>query len=74
MQKQLSPKAASIPWVLVETHPTGTATGVLTDVAYVRRSDTQAGAAPEEGCDAQHYNVTVRVPYAAKYTFYKKGQ
>jgi hypothetical protein len=43
---------------------------MLTGVTYVRRSDTQAGAAPANGCDAQSQENHVRVPYQATYTFY----
>ena len=74
LQKQPSPDAQAIPWLLLETHASGTTTGALSDVVYVRRSDTQAGAAPAEGCDAAHAGITLRVPYAARYTFYKKAQ
>ena len=74
LQKLPSPSAANIPWLLLETHPTGTTTGVLSDVVFVRRSDTQAGSAPQTGCDAQHQGVTLRVPYKATYTFYKRSQ
>ena len=70
LQKQPSPDAASIPWLLLETHASGDKTGALTGVTYVRRSETQAGAAPATGCDAQHQDNVLRVPYEAIYTFY----
>jgi hypothetical protein len=60
----------SIPWLLLETHSTGTVTGALTGVTFVRRSDTQAGKAPAAGCDANNVNVVLHVPYQATYTFY----
>lgn len=69
LQKRPSDNPANIPWLLVETHSTGTATGMLADVTLVRRSDTQAGV-PPSGCDAVHQNNIVRVPYQATYTFY----
>jgi hypothetical protein len=69
IQKRASSDPANIPWLLVETHSTGTATGMLSDVTLVRRSDTQAGA-PTMTCDAVHQNNEVRVPYQATYTFY----
>lgn len=73
LQKQPSPNAQAIPWLLLETHPTGTSAGILSGVVYVRRSDTQAGSAPAEGCDPQHAGILLRVPYEAIYTFYKKA-
>ncbi len=70
IQTQPSSKADAIPSLLLETHPTGSTTGALSNITLVRRSDTQAGAAPKDGCDAQHAGITLRVPYAAIYTFY----
>lgn len=70
-QPASDPKS-NIPSLLLETHPVGAATGALSGIVYVRRSNTQAGSAPPAGCDAQHQGVTLRVPYAATYTFYKK--
>jgi hypothetical protein len=70
LKKQPSTDPAAIPWLLVQTHDAGTATGMLTGITYVRRSDTQAGAAPATGCDAQSQENHVRVPYQATYTFY----
>jgi hypothetical protein len=42
----------------------------MTQVKFIRRSDTRGGIAPTTGCDAQHLNATSRVPYTAIYTFY----
>jgi hypothetical protein len=71
VQKQAAPDAANIPWLLLETHSTGSATGALASVTMVRRSNTQAGQAPADGCDAQNVDVVIRVPYTATYTFYE---
>jgi hypothetical protein len=70
LQKQPSPDSAAIPWLLLETNDSGDKTGALTGISFVRRSNTQAGAAPVTGCDAQHQNNVLRVPYQATYTFY----
>lgn len=67
--KQPSPDAHAIPWLLVEVHSTGS-DGVLSHVAWVRRSETQAGQAPEAGCDASQAGTKINVPYQALYTFY----
>jgi hypothetical protein len=68
VQTQPAKDAANIPWLLVQTHSTGAA-GELSDVTFVRRSETQAGV-PNSDCDAVHQNNIVRVPYQATYTFY----
>jgi hypothetical protein len=72
VQKQASPEPASIPWLLLKTQATGTTTGALSNVSYVRRSETQAGSAPATGCDARAAQeaTTIHVPYVATYTFY----
>jgi hypothetical protein len=72
LQKQASPDAASIPWLLLATTPVGTTTGSLSNVTLIRRSNTQAGSAPNTGCDAKAAaeSTVLRVPYVATYTFY----
>jgi hypothetical protein len=70
LQKQAATDPANIPWLLLETHSTG-GPGALANVTMVRRSNTQAGQAPADGCDAQHVDVVIRVPYTATYTFYE---
>ena len=74
LQKHPSGVAGSVPWLLLEAHPVGSTTGELTGVTIVRRSDTQAGAAPATGCDATHQNNVLRVPYQATYTFYTTSE
>ena len=73
-QQRASDVSGSVPWLLLETHSTGTASGMLTGVTLVRRSDTQAGAAPATGCDAVHQGNMLRVPYQATYTFYTTSE
>ena len=66
-----SPDPASIPWLLLEAHTTGTATGALTSITRIRRSDTHGGNPPANGCDAAHANTRANVPYTATYSFYR---
>jgi Protein of unknown function (DUF3455) len=69
LQKSASPEPTAIPWLLLKAvGPSGP--GIMTKVEFIRRSDTHGGVAPTTGCDAQHLNVTARVPYTATYTFY----
>ena len=64
------PSAGSIPWLLLSVQSTGKR-GALTDIAYVRRSDTQGGVVPASiTCGADDVDELLRVPYAATYTFY----
>ena len=69
LQKHPAANPADIPWLLLEAHSIGQA-GALSDIAFVRRSNTQAGQAPTDGCDAAHLDNVIRVPYQATYTFY----
>jgi len=69
LQKSSAPDAAAIPWLLLEAHSTG-GPGVLSGITLIRRSETQAGISPTTGCDAQHQDNLIRVPYRATYTFY----
>jgi hypothetical protein len=69
LQKAPSPDPNAIPWLLLEAHSTGEP-GALSNVKFVRRSNTQAGQAPTSGCDAAHVDNLIRVPYQATYTFY----
>lgn len=65
-----SPYKDAIPWLLLEvTEHSGN--GRLTKVSYVQRVDTKGGRAPATGCDASHAEQELRVPYSAKYVFYK---
>jgi Protein of unknown function (DUF3455) len=59
----------SIPWLLLKA-VSDDESGTLTKAQFIRRSDTHGGIAPAAGCDTQHLNATVRVPYTATYTFY----
>jgi len=65
-----APEAGSVPWLLLRVKA-GTATGQLADVAFIRRTDTHGGVAPQSGCASPpHAAKTVQVPYTAAYTFY----
>lgn len=63
-------QAGVVPWLLLEAKP-GSATGQLADVAWIRRTETEGGAADVSACKAsEDVGKTSRVPYLAKYTFY----
>ncbi len=71
MEKTDSPESGSIPWLLLRvTEHEGE--GALAGAETIRRTETHGGVAPGQGCDAAKAGATVRVPYAAVYTFYGK--
>jgi hypothetical protein len=65
---QVSPDAASIPWLLIKSVE---GTGKLKAVQFIQRSETHGGAAPSENCSNA---AIIRVPYTATYSFYGKAQ
>ena len=67
--KRPSRDAGSVPWLLVKAVHTEGA-GALAGVEFIRRSETNSGAAPASGCDDKHAGDLVRVPYSTTYTFY----
>jgi hypothetical protein len=71
LEKRASADALSVPWLLLAATRASDRPGALAGIAFVRRSETQGGVAPADGCDASHAGATVRVPYTATYTFYK---
>ncbi len=69
LERADSPDTGSIPWLLLEaTEHTGA--GAFSTITHVQRLDTVGGAAPAEGCDADHAGDEVRQPYEATYAFF----
>jgi Protein of unknown function (DUF3455) len=64
-----SPDAESIPWLLVKV-TSHTGNGVLARATTIQRLNTEGGKAPGSGCDEDHVNQEIRVPYSADYFFY----
>ena len=64
-----SPDAESIPWLLVKV-VSHDGNGILSRVTTIQRLNTKGGKAPGSGCDSDHVNQEVRVPYSADYFFY----
>jgi len=67
--KNSAPGAGDVPWLLLKASA-HEGDGLMNKVEFIRRTETHGGAAPAAGCDAQHLNVELRVPYTATYTFY----
>jgi len=69
---QPSPETNSVAWLLLRAK-TGTATGSLSTVALIRRTETHGGAAPTTGCQSpSDTGKTAQIPYSATYTFYSQ--
>jgi Protein of unknown function (DUF3455) len=64
-----SPDAGSIPWLLV-TVVSHSGEGVLARVTSIQRINTKGGKAPVSGCDSEHVDSELRVPYSADYRFF----
>ena len=69
LAKNNAPRPGDVAWLLLKASG-HEGDGVMSKVEYIRRTETHGGAAPAAGCDAQHLNAQVRVPYTATYTFY----
>lgn len=63
-----APRPGAIPWLLLRATPEG-APGRLRDAAWVRRFDTEGGAAPAGRCEP---GDTARMRYSARYTFFSR--
>jgi hypothetical protein len=48
--------------------------GILSDAAFIRRTDTKDGAAPTTGCDTNHVSEQVRMRYSAIYQFFSAAK
>ena len=68
-----APDADSVAWLLLRAKA-GTATGSLADVAFIGRTETHGGVAPQSGCQSSTDAAkAVRVHYTATYTFYARN-
>jgi hypothetical protein len=68
LERADSPASGSIPWLLLEAAENG-GTGIFATATHVQRLDTAGGAAPATGCDGEHRDDELRVPYTATYAF-----
>ena len=63
-----APRADAIPWLVLRASRHEGA-GMMADVAYILRTDTQGGLPPTGGCDARNANAEFRSHYSATYAF-----
>ena len=71
VSKKAAPGASDIPWLVLRASAHDGA-GLLSTAATIERTETHGGQPPATGCDAEHAGAELRVPYAAKYSFYAK--
>jgi hypothetical protein len=64
------PDPAAIPWLLLIAKSSA-GSGGMTEVKYVQRLNTVGGVAPSGECSTSDPEAEVRVPYSARYVFYK---
>jgi uncharacterized protein DUF3455 len=58
----------AIQWLLLRAK-SHQGSGALSNVAYIRRTETKGGLAPSTGCDANHRSEQARIRYSANYQF-----
>jgi len=63
-----APEGDSLRWLLLRTQSYGQ--GEFEKVTYVQRVDTSGGMPPEQ-CAAEQVNQILRVPFSAKFIFYR---
>jgi hypothetical protein len=63
-----APAGNSVHWLLLRTQSYGQ--GEFEKVSYVQRVDTSGGVPPEQ-CSADQVNQVLRVPFSAKFIFYR---
>ncbi len=68
--KKEAPEAGSIPWLALKVKTHLGAAGTLSNVDFMRRTDTKGGLAPAEGCDRARQGDIARMRYTALYQFF----
>ena len=64
-----APEKDAIQWLLLRAK-SHEGRGILSDAAFIRRTDTKGGVAPAAGCDAGHVSEQARTRYSAVYQFF----
>jgi Protein of unknown function (DUF3455) len=64
-----APEPGAIQWLLIRAK-NHEGSGKLSEAAYIRRTDTKGGVAPQTGCDASHVSEQARMRYSATYQFF----
>lgn len=73
MAKADAPEKGAVQWLLLRAK-THEGRGMLSEAAFVRRTDTKGGIAPTNGCDASHVSEQARMRYSATYQFFSAAK
>jgi hypothetical protein len=68
-----APEPRGIQWLLLRAK-SHQGSGVLSTVAYIRRTETKGGLPPSTGCDATHKSQQARMRYSATYQFFSAAK
>ena len=68
-----APERGAIKWLLLRAK-VHEGQGVLSDAAFIRRTDTKGGIAPASGCDGGHISEQARMRYSAIYQFFSAAK
>jgi Protein of unknown function (DUF3455) len=68
-----APEAGAIQWLLLRAK-SHQGSGALSAVAFIRRSETKGGLAPNTGCDTSHRSQQARMRYSATYQFFSAAK
>lgn len=63
----------AIPWLRYTATGFG-GEGMFSKITYIHRIHTEAGLAPDSGCEPDHLGARVRVRYTATYHFYETAR
>jgi hypothetical protein len=69
-ERDPGPTPSAIPWLLL-TAKTTTGSGTFSATKSIQRLATAGGVAPHDPCAAGNLNQMARVPYTARYYFYR---
>ena len=68
--REAAPSPSAIPWLLLSAK-SNTGTGLFSNIKSIQRVDTTGGVAPAQPCGAANGKTLVRVPYTAKYLYFR---
>ena len=68
--REAAPSPSAIPWLLLSAK-SNTGTGVFSSIKSIQRVDTTGGVAPAQPCGVATAKTSIRVPYTAKYLYFR---
>jgi len=67
-----APDKSAVVWLLLSGAATGE--GMFGKITHIQRLETVGGKPPQAGCDANHLDTKVLVPYRSNYFFYRQSE